>query len=312
MSTLDQIQPIDDYFAAFGRHHVQKASQLLQPLHVPGQDVLPDFSDMLRQPFEPQAHVIAAGTKMLDEAQRGIIAAECGTGKTMMGMLTIHKHAQRSVRKGGCNGRYRAIVLCPDHLIKKWRDELEDTIPSSPGSTLAQQFDWRTGRGIGPLLAFSGIGRAAAYSSSGAMIAIGSASTNDTGGEVRLWDAATGTAVGSPIRCQGAVRAIAFSPDDGIILSGGEDQSARFWDVANGKPIGPPLLHERAVVAVAFSPDGRIAATACEDQTARLWHVLSGVPLGLPLRHEREVRTLAFSPEGTTLLTGGADRMIHF
>ena len=46
-----------------------------------------------------------------------------------MGMLTIHQHAQRSVRKGGCNGNYSAIVLCPDHLIKKWRDELEETIP---------------------------------------------------------------------------------------------------------------------------------------------------------------------------------------
>ena len=111
MNNLEQIQTIDDYFAAFGRHHVQKATQLLQPLHVPGRDPLPDFSDVSRQPFEPQAHVIAAGMKMLDETRRGIIAAECGTGKTLMGMLTIHKHAQGPARKGGCNGNYRAIVL---------------------------------------------------------------------------------------------------------------------------------------------------------------------------------------------------------
>src|SRR4029077_1091896 len=99
-----------------------------QPLHVPGQDPLPDFSDATRKPFEPQAHVIAAAIKMLDET-RGLIVSECGTGKTLMGMLTIHQHAQRSVRKGGCNGNYRAIVLAPDHLAKKWRDELEETIP---------------------------------------------------------------------------------------------------------------------------------------------------------------------------------------
>ena len=73
--------------------------------------------------------MIAASIKMLDETKRGIIVGEMGTGKTLMGMLTIHQHAQRSVRKGGCNRNYRAIVLCPDHLIKKWQDELEETIP---------------------------------------------------------------------------------------------------------------------------------------------------------------------------------------
>jgi hypothetical protein len=129
MTNIDQIQTIDDYFAAFGKHHVQKATELLRPLHVPGRDLVPDFSDSSRQPYEPQAHVIAAAIKMLDETGRGMIAAECGSGKTCIGMLTIHKHAQRSARQGGCNGRYRAIVLCPDHLIKKWKDELEETIP---------------------------------------------------------------------------------------------------------------------------------------------------------------------------------------
>jgi hypothetical protein len=44
-----------------------------------------------------------------------MIVAECGTGKTLMGMLTIHQHAQRWVRNGNCNGNYRAIVLCPDN-----------------------------------------------------------------------------------------------------------------------------------------------------------------------------------------------------
>jgi superfamily II DNA or RNA helicase len=129
MDNLHQIQTIDAYFSAFGRRHVQKASQLLQPLHVPGRDPLPDFSTVARQPFEPQAHVIAAAVKMLNATRRGIIAAECGSGKSTMGALTIHQHASRSVRRGGCNCNYRAIILCPDHLIWRWRDELEETIP---------------------------------------------------------------------------------------------------------------------------------------------------------------------------------------
>ena len=129
MYDLDQIQTIDQYFAEFSHFHVKKATELLDPLHVPGRDPLPDFSDLLRKPFEPQAHVASAAIKMLDVTRRGMIVAECGTGKTLMGMLTIHQHAQRPARKGGCNGNYRAIVLAPDHLAKKWRDELEETIP---------------------------------------------------------------------------------------------------------------------------------------------------------------------------------------
>ena len=54
MNDLDQIQTIDDYFREFSHFHVKKATELLQPLHVPGQDPLPDFSDVTRQPFEPR------------------------------------------------------------------------------------------------------------------------------------------------------------------------------------------------------------------------------------------------------------------
>ena len=126
---MPEITSIDDYFATHGHHLVVKTTAALRPLHVPGTDPVPECADSLRPPFEPQAHVIAATIKMLDEVKRGIIAAEMGTGKTIIGMLSVHEHAKRSVRKGGCNGAYRALVLCPDHLIKKWRDELVATIP---------------------------------------------------------------------------------------------------------------------------------------------------------------------------------------
>jgi hypothetical protein len=129
MHDLDQIQTIDDYFAAFGKHHVQKATELLRPLHVPAQDPVPDFSELNRQSSEPQAHVIAASIKMLNETRRAILAAACGTGKTLIRMLVIHRHSQRSARQADCNARYRAIVLCPDHFDQEVarRDGGDDT-----------------------------------------------------------------------------------------------------------------------------------------------------------------------------------------
>ena len=77
MNNLDQMT-IDGYFAEFSHFHVEKATELLKPLHTPGQDPLPDFSCATRQPFEPQAHAIAAAVKMLDETRRGMIVSECG------------------------------------------------------------------------------------------------------------------------------------------------------------------------------------------------------------------------------------------
>jgi hypothetical protein len=72
MNDLDQMT-IDDDFREYSHFHVKKATELLQPLHVPGQDPLADFSYATRQPFEAQAHVIVAAIKMLDET-RGIEA----------------------------------------------------------------------------------------------------------------------------------------------------------------------------------------------------------------------------------------------
>jgi hypothetical protein len=57
------------------------------------------------------------------------------TGKSIMGMAAVHLHAARSGRKSGSSGQYRALVLCPDHLISKWREEIQITIPGSKVTT---------------------------------------------------------------------------------------------------------------------------------------------------------------------------------
>ncbi len=62
------------------------------------------------------------------------------TGKTWMSIFAIHEHAKRSRRKGGRNGKYRAIVICPNHLITKWCREIAETIPGA----IVRRFDsWK-------------------------------------------------------------------------------------------------------------------------------------------------------------------------
>jgi WD40 repeat protein/serine/threonine protein kinase len=126
------------------------------------------------------------------------------------------------------------------------------------------------------------------------------------GGEARLWEARTGKEV-RRLPHQGPVVAAAFSPDGRTLLTGSWDQTARLWDVATGKPVGPPLQHQDQVLAVALSPDGKTVLTGSMDRTARLWDVRTSKPLGPPLQHRGFVHSVAFSPDGKILLTGDID-----
>ncbi|WP_044149444.1 WD40 repeat domain-containing protein, partial [Singulisphaera acidiphila] len=68
-----------------------------------------------------------------------------------------------------------------------------------------------------------------------------------------------------PFQHLGPVRALAFSPDGKLALTGSHDRTGRLWEVASGQPVGAPLYHQGPVVAVAFSPDGKTVLTGSED-----------------------------------------------
>jgi WD40 repeat protein len=131
---------------------------------------------------------------------------------------------------------------------------------------------------------------------------------------IRLWDVATGKAIGGWLRGhEDGVYSVAFSTDGKTLASGGMDNAIRLWDVATGKAIGDPLRgHEHWVMSVAFSPDGKTLASGSWDKTIRFWDVVTGKAIGDPLRgHEDGVYSVAFSPDGKTLASGSSDNAIR-
>ena len=128
---LSQIGSMDEYLQSFGRILGKKAVTSLRPLHVPNRDPLPDMDDLLREPFPCQQHVIAAGVQLLNENGSGFVCGEMGTGKTLLAMTAVYKHAQQARSQGGSGGNFRCLILCPDHLIAKWKREIEETIPDA-------------------------------------------------------------------------------------------------------------------------------------------------------------------------------------
>jgi len=137
----------------------------------------------------------------------------------------------------------------------------------------------------------------------------------DARGQIRLWDARTGSAVGAPWLAPGSNGAIcsslAFTPYGGRLAAGDHDGIVTLWDVESAKPIGRLARHTGPVTDVAFSPDDRVLVSSSLDGTVILWDVESDRQVGEPLRaHVGPVNAVAFSPDGKTLVSAGDDHRV--
>jgi WD40 repeat protein/serine/threonine protein kinase len=100
---------------------------------------------------------------------------------------------------------------------------------------------------------------------------------------------------------------VAFSPDGGILASGGLDEAVRLWRTSDGGLVRALSGHSRGVSSVAFSPDGLTLAVGSLDGTLRLWRVADGKLLWKIDGHDFSVLSVTFSPDGRTIVSGGTD-----
>lgn len=108
------------YLEKYGDFLIESLGASSKPLWEAGGKV-PDIG-LLRAPMPDQWDRCMAIAKAWDHARPGdILSADMGTGKTLMAAVAVHVHAKGKP--------YRAIVVCPPHLTKKWVRELEITLP---------------------------------------------------------------------------------------------------------------------------------------------------------------------------------------
>ena len=108
------------------------------------------------------------------------------------------------------------------------------------------------------------------------------------------------------------IRAIAFSADSQMVLTGGDDMKVHTWSATTGQSLESFNGHQGAVKAVVFNGEKFISASA--DKTARVWS------LGIEWKLERtlgtgdnnspltdRVNTIDFSPDGKQIATGSGE-----
>jgi eukaryotic-like serine/threonine-protein kinase len=110
-----------------------------------------------------------------------------------------------------------------------------------------------------------------------------------------------------PLRHGDGTFAAAFSPDDAIVATGGEDNIARLWRTSDGTPAAPGLRHAGIVNVLTFAPDGRTLISGSHDWRTRLWDTARG-ELMAPSLDTPHVEAIVISPAGTHFVAGISGR----
>ncbi len=137
---MDLAEFIDTYRDAIA----QRVVESYPPRYRPSENGRP-LPQLLRSPLGAQADAIRAAALSLDTHRGTTVVGEMGTGKTFIAASAAHMAGFR-----------RVLVLCPPHLTRKWKREVEDTVPDARAVIVASITDLerlRLSHGPGPLFA---------------------------------------------------------------------------------------------------------------------------------------------------------------
>ena len=131
---------IEKYRDAIARRVVESYPPLFRPA-----DDGHRLPELLRSPLGAQADAIKAAALSLRTHRSTTVVGEMGTGKTFIASAAAHMAGFR-----------RVLVLCPPHLVRKWKREIEETVPEARAAIVTSITDLERLRlleGEGPLFA---------------------------------------------------------------------------------------------------------------------------------------------------------------
>ncbi len=131
---------IDTFKDAIARRVVESYPPLYRPSENGGK-----IPHLLRRPLGAQADAIRGAALSLKAHRGTTVVGEMGTGKTFIGAGAAYMAGFR-----------RVLIICPPHLTKKWKREVEQTVPGARAAVVTSITDLerlRLSVGSGPLFA---------------------------------------------------------------------------------------------------------------------------------------------------------------
>lgn len=126
------------------------------------------------------------------------------------------------------------------------------------------------------------------------------------GEDFTLWRFELATAAKTACDTDAWVRAIGFSKDGSLMITGGYDGRLIWWptNAESPQPQRTAEAHQGWIRELAVSPDGTLIATVGNDLVVRLWNISDGSPAQELTGHESHIYNVAFHPSGCHLVTG--------
>lgn len=138
---------------------------------------------------------------------------------------------------------------------------------------------------------------AIAFSTSGQLIL-----TGGTGGEVILWERASGRILRRLTGHEKEVLAVKFRADEQQVITVGNDGTARVWETATGKEMQRLDLGEKTIGTVSILQDGdRIAFSTLLGRAVRMWSFKAAAQIGEYRGRSNIIRDFALSADGRYL-----------
>ncbi|EPY25941.1 guanine nucleotide-binding protein subunit beta-2-like 1 protein [Strigomonas culicis] len=126
---------------------------------------------------------------------------------------------------------------------------------------------------------------------------------------LRLWSLRTGQCQGKFLKHTKDVLAVAFSPEDRQIVSGGRDNVLRVWNV-KGECVHTleQGAHSDWVSSLCFSPsNSTLVVSGSWDNTVKVWDLADSKCIKTLVGHTNYVTSVTVSPDGSLCASGGKD-----